>query len=253
MGGFPPTDLTIRLTALPVAPYGGAVDKQPSMVADVSPPAVRVPGAGESLTDVAITATIVAGLLDAAPDGLLLVDATGRIMLVNTRVEELFGYTRTEMLSAPVEMLLPQAFRDVHVAHRQRFLEQPRTRPMGAGLSLSGRRRDGSEFPVEVSLSPLSTADAQWVVAGIRDATERIEIERQRRDSAIVDEQARIAEDLADTVIRGLFGTGLHLQGLLDVADNHVRPGLEAAVESIDETIRAVRTAIFGLRPERKV
>jgi len=225
------------------------VDKQPSLATELGPPRPRASDPSESLTDVALTATIVVGLLDAAPDGLLLIDAGGRIVLVNTRVEEMFGYSRGDLLGAPVEMLLPDTFRDVHVAHRQRFLEQPRTRPMGAGLSLSGRRHDGSEFAVEISLSALTAADAQWVVAGIRDATERLEIERRRRDSAIVDEQTRIAEDLADTVIHGLFGTGLHLQGLLDVADDRVRPGLEAAVESIDATIHAVRTAIFGLRP----
>jgi len=219
-----------------MAPYGGGVDKQPSIV-----------------TDVAITATIVAGLLDAAPDGLLLIDPAGRIVLVNTRLEEMFGYGRDDLLGAPVETLLPEAFRDVHVAHRQRFADQPRTRPMGAGLSLSGRRRDGSEFSVEISLSPLAAGQAQCVVAAIRDTTERLEIEQRRRDSAIVEEQARIAEDLADTVIHGLFGTGLQLQGLLDVADDRVRPGLEAAVDRIDETIRAVRTAIFGLRPDDEV
>jgi PAS domain S-box-containing protein len=247
MGGFRPPKSPVRLTAPAIALYGGDVGKQSSLTTDVASP--RTGEGAESLTDVAITATVVAGLLDAAPDGLLLVDAGGRIVLVNTRIEELFGYSRSELLGEQVEMLLPEAFRDVHAAHRHRFLEQPRTRPMGAGLSLSGRRRDGSEFAVEISLSPLTAGDGQWAVAAIRDATERQEIERRRRDSAVIEEQARIAEDLADTVIHGLFGTGLHLQGLLDVADSRVRPGLEAAVESIDETIRAVRSAIFGLRP----
>ena len=201
-----------------------------------------------SLTDETIQATIVAGLLDAAPDGLLLVDGDGHIVLANTRVEEMFGYPRANLLGRPVEMLLPEAFRAVHVAHRQRFLDQPKTRPMGAGLSLSGQRRDGSEFAVEISLSPLTTADAQWTVAGIRDATERLAFERQRRDNAVSEEQARIAEDLADTVIHGLFGTGLQLQGLLEAANDRVRPGLEAAIDNIDQTIRAIRTAVFGLR-----
>jgi PAS domain S-box-containing protein len=201
-----------------------------------------------SMTDDAIEATIVAGLLDAAPDGLLLVDADGRIVLVNNRVEELFGYARADLLGQPVETLLPEAFRAVHVAHRQRFLGQPNTRPMGVGLSLSGRRVDGSEFSVEISLSPLVAGDAQWTVAAIRDATERIAIERRRREDAVVEEQTRIAEDLADTVIHGLFGTGLQLQGLLDEANEAVRPGLEAAIENIDATIRAIRSAVFGLR-----
>ena len=206
-----------------------------------------------SLSDDTIQATIVAGLLDAAPDGLLLVDGSGHIVLANTRVEEMFGYPRSDLLGSPVEMLLPEAFRATHVAHRQQFLDQPKTRPMGAGLSLSGRRADGTEFAVEISLSPLAAHDAQWTVAGIRDATDRVALEQQRRDAAVIDEQSRIAEDLADTVIHGLFGTGLQLQGLLDAADGRVRPGLEQAIENIDQTIRAVRAAVFGLRsPDQK-
>ena len=204
------------------------------------------------MADLAVTTTVVAGLLDAAPDGLLLVDASGHIALVNNRLEEMFGYDRADLLGQPVEVLLPAAFRQVHVAHRHRYLTQPRTRPMGAGLSLSGRRRDGSEFAIEVSLSPLDTGDAQWVVAGIRDATERLEIERQRRESAVVAEQSRIAEDLAETVIHGLFGTGLQLQSLLDSPTDDVRAGMEAAIENIDRTIRAIRVAVFGLTPGEK-
>src|SRR3954466_11913159 len=222
------------------------------------------------MSDLAVTSNIVARVLDAAPDGLLLVDAAGQITLVNDRVEEMFGYGRADLVGQAVEVLLPEAFRQVHVAHRprcldqprsrrahrarrQRFLAQPRTRPMGAGLALSGRRKDGSEFAVEVSLSPLDTGDGRWVVACIRDATERNEIERQRRNSAVVAEQSRIAEDLAETVIHGLFGTGLKLQTLLEAATDEVRDGLEAAIENIDRTIRAIRTAVFGLTPSETV
>src|SRR3954454_16565638 len=140
------------------------------------------------MSDLAVTSNIVARVLDAAPDGLLLVDAAGQITLVNDRVEEMFGYGRADLVGESVEILLPEAFRQVHVAHRQRFLDQPRTRPMGAGLSLAGPRQDGSEFAVEISLSPLEPGDGRWVVAGIRDATQRLEIARQRRESAVVAE-----------------------------------------------------------------
>jgi PAS domain S-box-containing protein len=203
----------------------------------------------ERVHHIAVTPAVIAGLLDAAPDGLLLVDALGQIALVNNRIDEMFGYDRCELVGQTVEMLLPHAFREVHVAHRQRYLDRPRTRAMGAGLSLSGRRKDGSEVPVEISLSPLVAAGAQWTVAAVRDVTERLTIEHRRRDSAVTAEQSRIAEDLADTVIHGLFGTGLQLQGLLEEANGRVRPGLEAAIENIDRTIRGIRTAVFGLRP----
>src|SRR3954452_25151699 len=119
------------------------------------------------MSDLAVTSDLVARVLDAAPDGLLLVDAAGQITLANDRVEHMFGYGRADLLGQPVEVLLPEAFRQVHVAHRQRFLDQSRTRPMGAGLALSGRRKDGTEFAVEVSLSPLNSGGARWVVAGI--------------------------------------------------------------------------------------
>src|SRR5947209_3192865 len=206
----------------------------------------------QTMSDVAVTSKLVARVLDASTDGLLLVDAAGAIALVNDRIEEMFGYGRADLVGKPVEVLLPEAFRQVHVAHRHRFLGQPRTRPMGAGLSLSGRRKDGTEFAVEISLSPLDTGDGRWVVASIRDATERLEIERQRRENAVVAEQSRIAEDLAETVIHGLFGTGLKLQTLLEDASDEVRDGLQAAIENIDRTIRAIRTAVFGLTPEER-
>src|SRR5438067_6070612 len=194
------------------------MDKQWS-TADIGPaPISPLNVAPLVTTDAAIEATIVAGLLDAAPDGLLLVDADGHIVLVNSRIEEMFGYRRADLLGHAVETLLPEAFRAVHVAHRQRFLNQPKTRPMGAGLSLSGRRLDGSEFAVEISLSPLVAGNAQWTVASIRDATQRVAIERQRREDAVVDEQGRIAEELAEAVVHGLFGTGLAVEARLDMA-----------------------------------
>lgn len=238
--------------------YRRDVDKQPSTTAPLPPASVQ-PDGGDltvgdpTLSDVALTATIVAGLLDAAPDGLLLVDASGRLLLVNSRIEEMFGYTRSDLLGQPVEVLLPEHLRAGHVAHRDDFAHDPRVRPMGVGLALRGRRQDGSELPVEVSLSPLATGEGQWTVAAIRDDSQRQQIEQQRREDAVADEQGRIAEDLAETVIRGLFGTGLMLQGLLDRPVDEVRTGLVDAIESIDGTIRDVRSAIFGLRPGQEL
>jgi two-component system sensor histidine kinase DevS len=200
-----------------------------------------------TLSDVALSATIVAGLLDTVPDGVLLIDESGQLLLMNTRIEELFGYTRADLLGRPVEELLPERLRDDHVKHRAEFGDRPRTRAMGLGLALSGRRQDGSEFPVEISLSPLVAHDRTWAVATVRDATQRQAVEEQRRDAAVIAEQARIAEELADTVIGGLFGIGLQLQGLVELANDRVAPGLQRAVEDIDGTIRAIRQSIFDL------
>src|SRR5579864_876307 len=94
------------------------------------------------------------GLLDAAPDPIVIVDERGLIRIVNQQTEKFFGYSRDELIGQPVEVLLPERFRGVHVGDRTKYMAHPRTRPMGIGLELFGRRKDSSEFPVEISLSP---------------------------------------------------------------------------------------------------
>jgi PAS domain S-box-containing protein len=114
-----------------------------------------------------------AALLDAAPDALVCVEPTGRIAQVNQQVGQLFGYDDDELLGAEVEILLPEALRGRHVAHRAGFNAHPQMRSMGSGLPLVARRRDGSQFPVEVSLAPWAGGEDGWVIAAIRDVTEQ--------------------------------------------------------------------------------
>jgi diguanylate cyclase (GGDEF)-like protein/PAS domain S-box-containing protein len=118
------------------------------------------------------------GLLESAPDAMVIVDAGGAIVLVNAQTEKLFGYRREELVGERVEMLVPDRFRARHPDHRAGYSADPHPRHMGAGLELFGRRRDGSEFPVEVSLSPVETEDGTVVSSVVRDITDRREAEQ---------------------------------------------------------------------------
>jgi len=145
------------------------------------------------------------GLLNSAPDAMIVVNEDGEIVLTNIQVETFFGYTSEELLGETIECLLPQRFGDVHVAHRADFFTNPRLRAMGADLELYGLHKDGSEFPVEVSLSYLVVDDEIIVISAIRDITARKQLERERQELLVREQAARRQADAASHYYRSLF------------------------------------------------
>ena len=198
-------------------------------------------------------------LLESAPDGMLIVDRRGEIVFVSTQAAALFGCTDHELLGCTVEQLVADDARSAHLAHRARYQAAPTVRSMGAGLLLRARRVDGTAFPVEISLSPLTMGGETYTVAALRDVTDRVEAEGKLRASqdalraaeqvlVLADDRERIARDLHDTVIQRLFGAGLQLQATSTGADERTRERLQTTITDLDETIRELRSAIFALQ-----
>ena len=209
-----------------------------------------------------LDAAAVRTLVDIAPDGILMADDEGRILFANRRAEAQFGYSPDGLIGRTVEELLPDRLRQVHRTHRARYRAEPRLRAMGSGLLLYGRRTDGTEFPVEIGLSPLSTDDGMRVVAVIRDVSERIAAEARQREVQealdhaeqhvrIVEDRERIARDLHDVVIQKLFAAGMSVQSVAARSDDpHQAERLSRVVDDLDDTIREIRSAIFSLQAD---
>jgi PAS domain S-box-containing protein len=125
-----------------------------------------------------------AQLLNAAPDAMVVVGEDGKIALVNLQTEKVFGYTREELIGQPLSLLVPERFRQAHPSHERRYFQNPSARPMGSGIELAGRHRNGTEIPIEVSLSPLHTPTGVTVSAAIRDITDRKRLEADAKTTA---------------------------------------------------------------------
>ena len=205
------------------------------------------------------------GLLDSAPDGMVIVDTNGLIQVINAQAERLFGYTRAELRGQTVDLLLPERFRPTHVRNRVGYLTRPQARPMGAELELYGRRKDGSEFPVDISLSPMESEAGLLVIAAVRDVTDRREakrkldesvenVQRQRLFARLIaaqeEERLRIASDIHDDTIQAMTATSLRMQQLRrHLTDEEQRELLTRLEDAVRESITRLRRLMFDLRP----
>jgi PAS domain S-box-containing protein len=196
-------------------------------------------------------------LLDSAPDGLVVVDEQGLIVFVNQTTNTLFGYEKDELLGQPIDRLIPKRFHARHQVDRQAYVDNPKVRPMGLGLDLVGTRKDGSEFPVEISLSPLAPAgQGRLFTAIVRDITERKQLQDERMileaELETERERDRIAMDLHDGIMQDIYAATLSLELALEEAESagdSNQKSLEHVIDQLHDVVRNIRSYIFDLRP----
>jgi len=223
-------------------------------------------------------------LLEAAPDAMVIANEKGEIVLVNQQTETIFGYTKKELVGGQVELLMPEVFRQSHKAHRARYFDFPKMRAMGTGLELYAVRKNGNQFPVEISLSPITTDEGILVSASVRDITERKNLENQLRmfnkaleeqvklktdnllesyenvrqlaarlEDIREEERSNIAREIHDEIGQQLTGIKMDIswlsKKLVDLQDDQLMERVRDALHLLDSTIKTVRKIATELHP----
>ena len=188
------------------------------------------------------------GLVDALADGVVLANEDGVLVLANRRAEDMFGCGPGELTGQPVESLVPAGLRTAHVTQRAGYAREPVARPMGSRVRLAGQRRDGSTFPVRVSLSPVVTGTGRFILAVIRDLTEdRPQADlADLADAAAAADDARRGRELLSRLVDDLFRAGLSLQTTADVPHEAALRQIAGALQVLDDTIREIRDHVFA-------
>jgi PAS domain S-box-containing protein len=194
--------------------------------------------------------------VEASPNGMLMVDGNGAILMVNRQIEQQFGYERAELIGQPVEMLVPQRVRSHHAGDRAEFLAHSESRSMGKGRDLYGVRKDGQEFPLEIGLNPLQTPDGMRVLASVVDISERKHIQEQLRKAERLAELGTLASGMAHeigTPMNVILGRAEYLMDR--VKDEPVKKGLQTIVAQVERITRVMNQLLAFARrkpPERR-
>jgi anti-anti-sigma factor len=233
--------LEAAAAARPVAPWPDRGDAGPAA-------APRRRGRTEPPGSVSLTPAVLRHLVDALGDGVALVDDSGVMTLANVRLGEMFGYASGELAGRPIEDLVPEPLRPAHQGHRSDYAAAPSPRPMGNRSRLVGLRKDGTTFPVAVSLSPVPTATSNLTLAIVRDATTTVPHPglADLITQSVSPNREQRSQELLDRVASHIFEVGICLQAAVELPSDVARQHIERAIVRLDQTIDEIRGHVFA-------